>query len=59
MQEFVESIPKTFKGNHPKVKRLAEKNLRRTGRAIIRESGEEFTQNTIENVIKKMLKGIF
>ena len=59
MDEFVDAIPKTFKGNHPNVKTPAQKVVRRTGKAILKESGETVAEKTFGNIVKNILKSIF
>ena len=59
MQEFTEAIPKTLKGNHPKVKAPAQKIVRRTTKVIAKESGETIAGKTIGSVFKNILKFIF
>ena len=59
MQEFVDAVPKTLKGNHPSVKRAAQKVVRRTSKTLVRETGEATVQKTIGNFFKNIFKAIF
>ena len=59
MDKFVDAVPKTLKGNHPVVKKAAQKIVRKTNKLVLKEGGEAIAEKTIGNVIKNIIKAIF
>ena len=59
MQEFVEAIPKTTKGNHPRVKKSANRIVKKVQRTAARETGGAVVEKSASNFFKNILKAIF
>jgi len=59
MKDFVDAVPKTLKGNHPQVKKAAQRVVKQTSRTIAKETSGTIVGKSIGNFFKNILKAIF